>query len=327
MVEESPEVRSVVLLWEKAYNRHAPATVQSLYSSSDVTTFIGTDADEWWVGRDVAAALSKHMEQLEGIPMSYEVERVEAYREGNIGWAGVLSRVDIGDRPTQWFRETHVLRLEDGAWKILHSHSSVAIPNQEVVGVELTTSLEDLLTTLGAEAERESPTLASEGTITLMFTDIESSTRLAREVGDQRWAAVMEWHDANIKGIVESHGGAVVKTLGDGAMIAFEAAQPAARAAMQIQRAIAGRTEAPPLRLRIGIHTGDVVRTESDYLGHAVNKAARIAAAAEGGQIMTSNVARAMLADSPEFTFGATADVELKGLDGVHEVAPLLVAE
>ena len=98
----------------------------------------------------------------------------------------------------------------------------------------------------------------------------------------------------------------------------------AARAAIDIQRAFEERVERPPLRVRIGLHVGDAVFTEDDYLGTAVNKAARIASAAMGGEIIASSSARALLSDDPEFAFGEAHSVELKGIDGVHEIAEVL---
>jgi len=324
MAEESPEVRAVVLQWAEAQRGKDRAALQEMYSGSEVTTFIGSALEEWWVGRDVAAVVGKHVAEFEGFLVSNEVERVEAYREGNFGWAASLSRVVFRDGQVHWFRDTYVLRLEHGTWRIVQSHSSVGTPNREVVGVELTATLKDLLAGLGAEAKGGVRPPVAEGTVTLLFTDIEGSSALAHEMGNQRWAAVLEWHDTTIRDIVEGHGGVVVKTLGDGAMIAFEAVQPAARAAVRVQLAMAGRAEEPPLRLRIGIHTGDVVYTDTDYVGHVVNKAARITAAADGGEIMASSVVRALLAESPEFSFGNVTDVELKGLEGTHEVTQLL---
>ncbi|OFW63450.1 MAG: hypothetical protein A2135_09925 [Actinobacteria bacterium RBG_16_67_15] len=69
---------------------------------------------------------------------------------------------------------------------------------------------------------------------------------------------------------------------------------------------------------------GDAVSRESDYFGTTVNKAARIAAAAQGGEIMVSDAVRVLLGDAPEFVFGEPTTVKLKGLDGVHLVMPVL---
>ncbi len=324
MVEESAELREIARRWVEAGHRRDRATMENLYSSDAVTTYIGTDPDEWWVGRDVAAVVGKHIEEMQAVEFDLLPERVEAYRLGSVGWASVQAKVSFIGREPGTFRVTFVFTLEDGIWKIVQSHNSTAVPNPEFMGVELTTTLEDLLSALGSDPDDEIRESVSEGTVTLVFTDIEDSTQLAQEVGNQRWAEVVGWHDDTIRHIAGEYGGVVVKMLGDGAMLVFEATQPAARAAVAIQRAMGSRVEPPQLRIRVGIHIGDVVQTDDDYLGYAVNKAARVAAAAGGGQIMVSSVVRAMLSDSSDFAFGKPIDVELKGLDGLHEVSQLL---
>ncbi len=80
----------------------------------------------------------------------------------------------------------------------------------------------------------------------------------------------------------------------------------------------------PAMKIRIGLHVGDVVLTDDDYLGNTVNKAARIAAAARGGEIVASSSVRSLLGDDPEFGFGEIQTVHLKGIEGLHEVAQVL---
>jgi adenylate cyclase len=324
MAEKSAELRAVMQRWLDAVQSKQLDTVKNLVSDSAPALYIGSDRDEWWGGRDTAAVVRKHVEEMSGVDFGFEVSNVEAFQQGSVGWGALRLEVRFEGQRTVPFRMTFVFSLEDGIWKIVQIHNSVAVPNPDVMGVELTTTLEDLLEALGSSAEGELRSTVSEGTITLVFTDVEDSTSWAERLGDEIWAEIITWHDETIGRIAASHGGIVVKTLGDGAMIAFESTRQAARAAIDIEREMGAYDGKAPLQLRIGIHIGDVVQTGDDYLGHAVNKAARIAAAASGGQIMVSRVVRAMLGDTPEFVFGNTADVELKGLPGVHEVAPLL---
>jgi class 3 adenylate cyclase len=220
-------------------------------------------------------------------------------------------------------RHTSVLVLDAGFWRIVQVHNSIGTPNVEVIGVELTATLDELLQSMGDEAERGFRERFNEGTVTLMFTDIENSTDLGIRLGDDQWRRVIAWHDDTIVSIVADHGGTVVKTLGDGAMLAFESTRMAARAAIAIQRAISVPEAPTEFRVRIGIHIGDVVHTGEDFLGNAVNTAARIASSADGGQIVASRVVHAMLAGSPEFRFGEVHEVELKGIEGLHEVRTL----
>lgn len=113
-----------------------------------------------------------------------------------------------------------------------------------------------------------------------------------------------------------------MKTLGDGGMFVYPSGTSALLAAIDTQRAVTG-SSAPGLSLRVGVHTGDVVQGGYDYIGLTVNKAARVAAAAEGGQILVS-ATTADVVNHADIRLGAPVTVELKGLAGTHIVLPLL---
>ncbi len=125
--------------------------------------------------------------------------------------------------------------------------------------------------------------------ITLLFTDIEGSTRLWEEE-PQRMPPALARHDALARAAVEDHRGTVVKTIGDGIHAAFDDPLDAVRATLQLQRALAdpAATDGIALRVRCGLHLGTAERRDRDYFGSAVNRAARIMSAAHGGQILLS---------------------------------------
>ena len=187
-------------------------------------------------------------------------------------------------------------------------------------GFEITVTLDSLLASLDEETAATVLRTAAEGTATIMFTDIEKSTALSQSLGDAAWSELIRSHYETLRRIVEGEGGTVVKTLGDGAMFAFVSARSALRAAIAVQRAVT--TDASPLVVRIGLHAGDVVHDEGDYIGLTVNKAARVTAAAAGGEIMVSNVV-AELAGDAEFSYGDPLQAELKGLTGTHQLFPM----
>jgi class 3 adenylate cyclase len=324
MVEESAELRAITLRWVKAFNDGDGTALANLYSRAEAVRYIGTDPEEWWRGRDVATVAARHLEELIEFGIDIDVAQIEAFEHGSAGWSSIQTFVTFGERAPLPIRMTLVFALEHGIWNIVQSHNSVAVKNPEVLGVHLTTGLSELLEALGPEPEADLRAALCEGTVTLMFTDIEDSTVWASKLGDEVWADVVTWHDQTIRRIVEAHSGIVVKTLGDGAMAAFESTRLGARAALEIQRVIATRPDQPNIRVRIGLHVGDVVQTGDDYLGQAVNKTARIASAASGGEIMVSTAVNALLADMPEFGFGTPFDIELKGFPGVHQVASLV---
>jgi predicted ATPase/class 3 adenylate cyclase len=133
------------------------------------------------------------------------------------------------------------------------------------------------------------------GTVTLLFTDIEGSTRLLHELGD-RYADVLAEHRRALRSVFECHGGVEVDTQGDAFFVAFSRAADALAAAGEAQRTL----EPGPVRVRMGIHSGDPTVTDEGYVGLDVHRAARICATAHGGQTVVSETTRALLDDDPE---------------------------
>jgi class 3 adenylate cyclase len=323
ILEENPEIKAVVNRFLQALGAGDRSTLSNLFARDEGLRYIGTDFREWWQGPEVASVIGPHRADAPVVEIWVETEDVEGYSRGHVGWGAARGRLRFSDQDSHDFRHTAVFVLEAGYWRIVQAHNSLGRSNKEVAGVELTTTLGDLLKSIGDDTRRRFLENFDEGTVTLVFTDIEDSTNLAAQLGDARWTDAIKWHDGAIASITASHGGTLVKSLGDGAMLAFESTRMAARAAIGIQQAIEAPDAPVDLRLRIGIHIGDVVHTDDDLLGNAVNKAARIASSAEGGQIVVSRVVQAMLGESQEFTFGDTIEAELKGLPGLHEITPL----
>ena len=148
------------------------------------------------------------------------------------------------------------------------------------------------------------------GTVTLLFTDIEGSTRLLQELGDE-YADVLADHRHTLREEFVRHGGVEVGTAGDAFFVAFAKASDALAAAAAGREALA----TGPIRVRMGLHTGEPTVTEEGYVGIDVHRAARIAAAGHGGQILVSQATRDL----------AGAD-RLRDL-GLHRLKDLAVAE
>lgn len=147
------------------------------------------------------------------------------------------------------------------------------------------------------------PTLPT-GTVTFLYTDIEGSTRLLQALEEQYADVVAEQRRQVIEG-VQSHVGVVVDAVGDNVFAAFARAKDAAAAAVEIQRSIVTYhwPTSGPVRVRMGLHTGEPVRVEAGYVGIDVHRAARIGAAGHGGQILLSQTTRELIAD--ELPLGA----------------------
>lgn len=323
MVNENAELRAVLLRWLHAISIRDWKSVGNMLSRNEAMLYLGTDDRERWQGSDIAKVFGKHLADAPDYLFIVEEDSVTAYSDGAVGWGSAFITATFGDRQPVLVRNTVVFLLEDGVWRLVQVHNSTGRPNEETMGVSLTNTMDELLKSLGTVDQGALDALSRHGTATLVFTDIEASTSTAASVGDTAWAELIEWHDGIIAETTASHGGVLIKALGDGALLSFTSAHAAAATAIDIQRRISADDAPVPIAIRIGIHSGDVVRTEGDVLGTTVNTAARVTSAAQGAEIVTSAVVYGMLADSPEFFFGPSRQVTLKGLDRIHEVFPL----
>jgi DNA-binding NarL/FixJ family response regulator/class 3 adenylate cyclase len=154
-----------------------------------------------------------------------------------------------------------------------------------------------------------------DGTVTLVFTDVEGSTQLVQRLGD-RYAQVLDDHRRLFRDAVEGEGGTVVDHRGDEFFVAFEEAAPAATAVSSAQRAFAEHEwpNGVNLRVRMGMHTGEPNVRDGTYFGLDVHRAARICQAGSGGQILLSQATRDVL-DSAGLELEDLGEHELPGLD------------
>jgi predicted ATPase/class 3 adenylate cyclase len=143
---------------------------------------------------------------------------------------------------------------------------------------------------------RSPPAGTSRGTITLLFTDVEGSTRLLQRFGDLS-VRMLEDHKTILRQTVGEFGGREVDTAGDGFFIVFDVARDAVAAAVECQRRLAAHPwpEGEPVRVRMGLHTGEPIIAGTKYLGLDVHRAARICAAGHGGQILISSTTRQLV--------------------------------
>ncbi len=195
--------------------------------------------------------------------------------------------------------------------------SALRRPAQEPIAALSWTSLDSVAQSVEQERPDLRPAAAPDGTVTIMFSDIEDSTVMTDQLGDQRWLELLRRHNAIIRRHVGKYGGFEVKSQGDGFMVAFSSARSAIRCAIAIQRDFAVRNQRAaerPLRVRIGLHTGEVIREAEDFFGKNVILAARIASCAHGDQILVSELVKEIVASTREFEFGESRDEYLKGL-------------
>jgi predicted ATPase/class 3 adenylate cyclase len=154
------------------------------------------------------------------------------------------------------------------------------------------------------------------GTVTFLFTDVEGSTKLLHELGPEAYAEALAGHRAVIREAAESHGGVEVDTQGDAFFIAFPTAPGALAAAAAARDAL----RSGPIRVRMGLHSGAPLVTEEGYVGPDVHRAARIAAAGHGGQILASASTSALVGDEPLRDLGPHRLKDLSAPERIFQV-------
>jgi class 3 adenylate cyclase len=168
----------------------------------------------------------------------------------------------------------------------------------------------------------------TEGTVTIMFTDVEGSTNLLSTRGFTESHEIMKAYESIIDEKVAEHAGRRIKGLGDGLMVSFGSSRHGVECALEIQKAIAEYSKQNPerkIRIRIGINTGEVVEEAGDIFGSAVNVAARVAGKAKGGEILVSDVVRILVGPVREINFDYKGAYKLKGFPDrwrIHKVTP-----
>ncbi len=187
------------------------------------------------------------------------------------------------------------------------------------------TSIDVLADTLtGTDQGDDGPAQVESETLTMVFSDIESSTEQAERMGDRSWFDLLERHNSLIRRHVDTQGGREVKSIGDGFFLTFPSVGRALRFAIDVQEEFRQSPELD-LRIRMGIHTGEaIVSGDGDLFGRHVNLAARVANLATGAQVLASFVVREIAAGRTDIRFAGPLTAELKGFDEPYIVHELL---
>jgi len=187
----------------------------------------------------------------------------------------------------------------------------------------LRSTIEQILPSALADAPSLARHSDEQGTVTILFTDIEGSTALAQRLGDKAYHALLAEHNRILREQVAGHGGHEVKSMGDGFMVAFASAARALSCAVDIQKAFAAYNQEhaeSTINVRIGLNTGESIEEAGDYFGTAVTLAARIAARAQGGQVLVSEVVRTVGGSLAGVEFRDAGRKQLKGIKSRQRV-------
>ncbi len=320
-LEPSEELRAVMRRLYQAMNEHDFDTIDNLISDEASVLSIGTDPQEWWIGHAAIAAVWRT--QFEEFDFFFRSEALEAWVQGSVGWVADRPTLVVGSEEITT-RITVVFHLVRGQWRFIQMHLSSGAVNEQLLGTTLTTSLESLVTYAESVRPDMAEVAAPDGTVSVVFTDIEGSTEMTERMGDHGWMELLRWHDALVREQAARFGGFVVKSQGDGFMLAFSSATRALDFALALQNLVATGYRDQPVRMRVGVNTGETIRERDDFYGRAVIMAARVAAQAHGGEVLVSDLVAGLVAGVDRFRFGPERVAELKGLAGSHTLHPLL---
>jgi class 3 adenylate cyclase len=198
---------------------------------------------------------------------------------------------------------------------------AMRIPNARLVVVEgKQGDVEGVLSAigefLGTDASAAQPVGRPNALRTILFTDIVGHTEMMQRLGDARGRDVLREHERITRETLKAHGGAEVKTMGDGFMASFGSVTSAMECAIALQRAFASHTESmpEPLHVRVGLNAGEPIEEDGDLFGATVILASRIAAKAGAGEILVPDTVRGLLSGKG-FMFSDRGEFIPKGFD------------
>lgn len=316
----SEELRAFVRRFYGAWGAQDLEALKEMFSTGAHATVIGTDPDEWWHGATGGEMIAHQTAEMSGVEVTSQDLR--AFACGNVGWASDRATLKAGVSASTEVpsRFTMVFAIERGHWRMVQWHASIGVSNQDAIGHTLTTNLEAIERSVRADRPDMRPASAPDGTVTILFTDMEASTLLLDRLGDAEFLRLLSWHDRVIRDAAGEHRGFVVKSQGDGFMLAFPSAAFALRAALVMRERISTGYSGLPVRIRAGLHAGEAIKHDDDFYGRTVVIAARISALALGGEILASDLVHALAKGLGTFTFAEPRDLTLKGLAGEFRV-------
>jgi class 3 adenylate cyclase/tetratricopeptide (TPR) repeat protein/type II secretory pathway predicted ATPase ExeA len=158
--------------------------------------------------------------------------------------------------------------------------------------------------------------MATSGLVSIVFTDLVGSTELSRQLGDHAADEVRRAHFQLLRSAIAASGGTEVKTIGDAVMASYGSAADAVEGAVAMQRAVArqSRLDGRPLQMRVGLSAGEATFEDEDWFGTPVVEAARLCAAAEGGQILATEVVRVLTGSRTDHELRPIGELEVKGI-------------
>lgn len=327
---------AMVLLADICYALGDKERAEVLYDKiaphSGRCTVVGQMVDSYGSMGRLAAQLAVTLERWDDAESLFESALEMNTRMGTRRWIAwtqgryaemLLTRDGPGDRrkALELLGQAMDIAQQAGMKRLLDICLELKLKAQGVSLTNSGASIDAVASLVYAEKPDLRSHAAPDGTVTILFSDIEGSTALADRLGDKRFMVVLREHNAIVRQQVKAHGGFEVKSEGDGFMVAFQSAGKALGCASAIQKALVKRNQSAeePVLVRMGLHAGEVIKEGEDFFGRNVIMAARVASQAQGGEILASGVLKSLVEGS-DVPWGEKRTVTLKGLSGEHEV-------
>ena len=230
-VAPSEELRSFLLRLYAVMEAGDGQALREMFSSSTQLLMAGSDPAEWITG---SAGIEVFFAQLLEMSPRIEPGEIQAFCSGTVGWVADQPTVRSTGGIESKIRLTAVLRIEKGHWRVIQWHAATPVTNEEYLGHSLTTSIDQVAGAVRQERPDMSTRSAPDGTVTIVLSDIESSTVLLERLGVTEFMRMLAWHDRILRDTSEEHRGYVVKSQGDGFMLAFPSAAYALRSSIVV---------------------------------------------------------------------------------------------
>jgi class 3 adenylate cyclase len=214
-----------------------------------------------------------------------------------------------------------------GLKAVLERALALKLEAQGVDRVDTTTSIHVLASAVQKRRPDLAPHAAPDGTVTVMFSDMEGFTAMTERLGDRRAHEVVRVHNGIVRDQLRAHGGYEVELQGDGFLLAFSSARRALDCGIAIQRELAACNRDPsdePIRVRMGLHTGEVIRDADKFFGRSVILAARIASQAAAEEILVSSLVKELTQSAGDLRFEPGRELTLKGISEPQRVHSVL---
>jgi class 3 adenylate cyclase len=258
---------------------------------------------------------------------------LEAFRRVEIPWREADVLISWGGALLQAGERAEALEKLDAAIAIYRRIGADSQWLERALALKMraqgseSSSVKASIVVVAASVDARRPDLssaaASDGTVTLMFSDMADFTSMTERLGDRAAHRVVSAHNDIVRTTCEAHGGLEVELRGDGFLLAFPSALAGTRCGIALQRAFVAYSERhpeQPIRLRIGLHTGEAIKDEDKFFGKTVIQAFRIADLAAAHEILVSEDVRRVTEGLSDLHFGRGRMVPLKGISGEHRV-------